>query len=72
MTHKSSKVATGTNFLFSVYVIGTLLFIKVCFYPGVTFNHHVVAFFETNVLKKVCILNYPHNNSKMLLRLAPI
>ena len=34
----------------------TLFFIQIYFYLEVSYNRHVAAFFETSVLKEVCIL----------------
>ena len=31
------------------------------------FNHYIAVFFETSVLKEVCILRYLHNNSVVLI-----
>ena len=70
-THKLSKLATGKIFFlhFICYYYNllrymfiscdnwkTLLFIKVYSYPEVLFNRHVLAFYETNDLKKIRIL----------------
>ena len=73
--------------LSNVYVIGTtcfdecfcipfdnwktLLLIKVCCCPFSFFNRHVLAFFETRVLKEVRFLHYLRNNSAILITKAP-
>ena len=80
---KTYKISScKKNFLQCVYVIDAtcfdgyffiscdnwkLFFLKVCCYFEIFFNPHIVAFFETSVLKEVCILRYLHNNSAVLL-----
>ena len=81
-SHKPSKVAAAKNFFSSVYVIGTacfsecfllpndnwktLFFVQIHSYPEGFCKHHVVAFFETSVLKEVRIyVHYLHNNTKV-------
>ena len=42
-------------------------FIKVCRYIEIFYKEsHIAAFFETSVLKEVCIFRYLHNNSTVL------
>ena len=67
---KTMKCSSWKNFFSSAYVTGATCFdklpwmffnpfdlIKVCCYPVSFFNHHVLAFWETSVLKKVSILH---------------
>ena len=83
MTHKLSKVAAAKkvflqcvcyryNLLRSMFFIlcdnwKTLFFSKSLSLLWDFFNHHVVVFFETSVLKEVHILHYLHNTSAMLI-----
>ena len=76
------KCSSWKNFFSTVYIIcklglmnifipfdnwKTLFLIKVYCYPIGFFNHHVLAFFETSVLKAVRILHYLRNNSAILI-----
>ena len=81
-THKTSKVAATKNFSSSVYVVDTTCFDECFLFHLITgvivfckslsllwdsSSRHIVAFFETSVLRKVRILCYLNSNSAVLI-----
>ena len=56
MSHKPLKVVAATKCFPNVCIIDTTCFDECFLLLETSYNRHIAALFETNILKEVCIL----------------